>query len=61
MATGTVNAKSQSLKARVPHEIVDAMESVKADGESTSGFIVTAMEGEIKRRQRKKAKESPEG
>ncbi|HGE8296761.1 TPA: YlcI/YnfO family protein [Serratia marcescens] len=61
MATGTVNAKSQSLKARVPHEIVDAMESVKEVGESTSGFIVTAMEGEIKRRQRKKPKESPEG
>jgi len=57
MATGTINAKSQSLKARVPHEIVDAMEGVKEDNESTSSFIVSAMEGEIKRRKRKKAKQ----
>ncbi|EPF3854988.1 YlcI/YnfO family protein, partial [Escherichia coli] len=52
MATGTTNAKSQALKARVPHEIVNAMESVKESGESTSQFIITSMQGEIKRRQR---------
>ncbi|MCT4713219.1 hypothetical protein MUA04_23905 [Enterobacteriaceae bacterium H11S18] len=57
MATGTVNAKSQSLKSRVPHEIVEAMESVKEPGESTSQFIIASMEGEIKRRQRKKPKQ----
>ncbi|WP_249682741.1 YlcI/YnfO family protein [Pectobacterium polaris] len=57
MATGTVNAKSQALKARVPHEVVEGMEQVKESGESTSQFIVTAMQSEIKRRQRKQAKE----
>ncbi|WP_176463811.1 YlcI/YnfO family protein [Escherichia coli] len=57
MATGTTNAKSQALKARVPHEIVNAMESVKESGESTSQFIIASMQGEIKRRQRRKAKE----
>lgn len=58
MATGTTNAKSQALKARVPHEIVNDMELVKESGESTAQFIVTAMRGEIKRRQRRKAKEA---
>ncbi|MBN3063548.1 hypothetical protein H5A21_05450 [Pectobacterium aquaticum] len=57
MATGTVNAKSQALKARVPHEVVEGMEQVKESDESTSQFIVAAMQGEIKRRQRKQAKE----
>ncbi|MDT7328384.1 YlcI/YnfO family protein [Citrobacter freundii] len=58
MATGTTNAKSQSLKARVPHEIVEAMELVKVENESTSQFIIASMQGEIKRRQRKKTKEA---
>ncbi|WP_285799813.1 YlcI/YnfO family protein, partial [Escherichia coli] len=34
------------------------MEQVKETGESTAQFIVTAMRGEIKRRQRRKTKES---
>ncbi|HFD4539068.1 TPA: YlcI/YnfO family protein [Enterobacter hormaechei] len=58
MATGTKNAKSQALKARVPHDVVEAMEEVRESDESTSQFIVTSMRGEIKRRQRKKAKEA---
>ncbi|MDF7662196.1 hypothetical protein PUG81_24810 [Erwiniaceae bacterium L1_54_6] len=53
MATGTKNAKSQALKARVPHDVVEAMESVKEQDESTSQFIITSMQNEIKRRQRK--------
>ncbi|EFL8251780.1 hypothetical protein SZ70_003474 [Escherichia coli] len=57
MATGTTNAKSQALKARVPHEIVNEMELVKESGESTSQFIIASMQGEIKRRLRRKAKE----
>lgn len=59
MATGTKNEKSQKLQTRAPHEVVEAMEQVKEQGESTAQFIVTAMQGEIKRRQRKKAKEEP--
>ncbi|MDK9356724.1 YlcI/YnfO family protein [Lelliottia wanjuensis] len=58
MATGTNNAKSQALKARVPHDIVEAMEDVKQDGESTSQFIIASMQGEIKRRQRRKKQEA---
>lgn len=57
MATGTKNDKSQKLQTRAPHEVVEAMEQVKEQGESTAQFIVTAMRGEIKRRQRKKPKE----
>lgn len=53
-----INNKSQKLQARAPHEVVEAMEQVKETGESTAQFIVTAMRGEIKRRKRRKAKES---
>ncbi|EEU9457773.1 hypothetical protein HKE85_004453 [Escherichia coli] len=53
-----INNKSQKLQARAPHEVVEAMEQVKETGESTAQFIVTAMRGEIKRRQRRQAKES---
>lgn len=52
-----INNKSQKLQARAPHEVVEAMEQVKETGESTAQFIVIAMRGEIKRRQRRKAKE----
>ncbi|EEQ8306640.1 hypothetical protein FJQ99_004843 [Escherichia coli] len=58
MATKAVNAKSKKLEARVPHAIADAVENLKEEGESTGQFIVSALEGEIKRRQRRKAKES---
>ncbi|WP_244601116.1 YlcI/YnfO family protein [Escherichia coli] len=58
MATKAVNAKSKKLEARVPHAIADAVENLKEAGESTGQFIVSALEGEIKRRQRRKAKES---
>ncbi|AOF13182.1 hypothetical protein BED35_21920 [Yersinia enterocolitica] len=51
MATGSSNAKSQSVTARIPHEVLDGMDAVKLDGESNAGFIVTAMQGEIARRQ----------
>lgn len=54
MATSNKNAKSQLFTVRVPHEVVAEMESLKDDGESNAGFIVTSMRGEIKRRQRKK-------
>ena len=57
MATGSKNAKSQSVTARIAHEIIEGMESVKNLGESTGQFINSAMQGEIKRRQRQKAKE----
>lgn len=58
MATGSSNAKSQSVTARIPHEVLDEMEAVKMDGESNAGFIVTAMQGEIARRQLKESDEN---
>ncbi|WP_407046286.1 YlcI/YnfO family protein [Proteus mirabilis] len=54
-----VNNKSQKMSARVPHEIASNVELLKEDGESTAQFIVAALQGEIKRRQRK-AKQSTE-
>ncbi|WP_330983228.1 MULTISPECIES: YlcI/YnfO family protein [Enterobacterales] len=51
MASTNKNAKSQLFTVRVPHEVVSDMESSKKEGESSAGFIVTAMQGEIARRQ----------
>ncbi|HCT7894559.1 TPA: hypothetical protein OT866_003483 [Klebsiella aerogenes] len=51
MATGMKNAKSQTISTRVPHEIVEAIESVKRDGENTAAFVITAFRNEIARRQ----------
>lgn len=59
MATGSTNNKSQQLNARFPHDIVADLESNLEDGETKAQFIVTAVKGEIKRRQRKKAKDEP--
>ncbi|MDE1476613.1 hypothetical protein KKJ04_09140 [Xenorhabdus bovienii] len=59
MATGSKNAKSQSVTVRVLHELIDGMEQTKEQSESTGQFISVAMRAEIKRRQRK-AKTSSE-
>ncbi|EMD6811856.1 hypothetical protein VRT12_000328 [Citrobacter koseri] len=59
MATKSVNAKSKRIDARVPLPLVDAMESLKEAGESTGQFVTIAIEGEIKRRQRKMSKDNP--
>ncbi|EFA8777786.1 hypothetical protein IPA66_003050 [Escherichia coli] len=58
MPTGTTNNKSQQKTARVPLEVLSEMNLVKEENETDAQFIVTAMRGEIKRRQRKKNKES---
>ncbi|ENO7477383.1 TPA: YlcI/YnfO family protein [Enterobacter hormaechei] len=60
MATGSVNNKSKQVNVRVPHEVLEEIESVKNNGESTAGFLITAAIGEIKRRQRKKARSESE-
>ncbi|HFD4443762.1 TPA: YlcI/YnfO family protein [Klebsiella pneumoniae] len=59
MATGSVNNKSKQVNVRVPHEVLEEIESVKNNGESTAGFLIIAAIGEIKRRLRKRAKEEP--
>ncbi|MBL5922022.1 hypothetical protein I7V28_13055 [Lelliottia amnigena] len=59
MATGSRNNKSQQIVSRVPLELVDELESVKENGESTASFVVTSIRGEIKRRQRRRKSETP--
>jgi hypothetical protein len=59
MATGSTNNKSQQLNARFPRCCRD-LESNLEDGETKAQFIVTAVKGEIKRRQRKKARSESE-
>ncbi len=59
MATANKNAKSQLTTVRVPLDVMQGMESVKLDGESNAGFIVTAMRGEIARRQAEGSGENP--
>jgi len=59
MATGAKNAKSQMTTVRIPHDVMEDIDLFKHEGESTAGFLVTAAKGEIKRRQRQKAKEEP--
>ena len=44
---------------RVPHDVMEGMESVKHPDESNAGFIVTAMRGEIARRQADGTGENP--
>ena len=61
MATGAKNAKSQMTTVRIPHDVMEDIELFKHEGESTAGFLVTTAKGEIKRRQRQKAKEEPKG
>ena len=56
MATSSTNNKSQQLNARFPHDVVAELESNLEDGETKAQFIVTAVKGEIKRRQRRKNK-----
>lgn len=58
MATGAKNAKSQMTTVRIPHEVMEDIERLREEGESTACFLVTAAKGEIKRRQRKQSKQS---
>ncbi|MBW5821448.1 YlcI/YnfO family protein [Yersinia enterocolitica] len=57
--TNRKNARSQMTTIRVPHDVMEGMESVKQDGESNAGFIVAAMRGEIARRQAEGTGENP--
>ncbi|EAO7488037.1 hypothetical protein G6T41_001753 [Salmonella enterica] len=57
MATKAVNAKSQTVAARVPHDVMNAVEKVKEPGESTGQFVTAALRREVDFRQRQKPKE----
>src|SRR5699024_12175822 len=50
---------SQRTTKSEPHDVMEGMESVKLDSESNAGFIVTAMRGEIARRQAEGSGENP--
>ncbi|MEI7245135.1 YlcI/YnfO family protein [Pectobacterium carotovorum] len=57
MATKAANGRSQTIAARVPHEVVKEVEALKEEGETTGQFVVSALQREVKYRQRKKSKE----
>lgn len=57
MASGNVTSKSQLKNIRIPHDILDEMESVKFVSESTTSFIITAIGAEITRRQLKESED----
>ncbi|EAA1043669.1 hypothetical protein DBV60_001010 [Salmonella enterica subsp. enterica serovar Okatie] len=59
MTVDNVNNKSQKMSARVPHDVANSVEELKEPGESTAQFIVTSLQGEIKRRQRRKKLDTP--
>lgn len=61
MATGTKNNKSQQRTVRIPLDVIEGIEKTQDLDESTGQYIVTALRGEIKRRQRKQAKGEPKG
>ncbi|EFO1271187.1 hypothetical protein DXV38_25070 [Escherichia albertii] len=60
MAVDNVNSKSQKMSARVPHDVANSVEELKEPGESTAQFIVTSLQGEIKRRQRRNKQDTPQ-
>ena len=43
MATKAVNAKSQTVESRVPHEVMNNVEEVKMHGESTGQFVTASL------------------
>lgn len=59
MAKNTVNDKSKQISIRIPHDVIEGMETLKKPDESNAGFIVAAMRSEIARRQTDGATENP--
>lgn len=49
--TSATNNKSQQINARFPHDVVSEMDSLLGKDESKAQFIITAVRGEIARRQ----------
>ncbi|WP_405080997.1 YlcI/YnfO family protein [Pectobacterium versatile] len=57
MPTGPVNSKSRSVTLRVPHDVIDLVEEVKYEWETSSKFILVAIRAEATKRLRAKQKE----
>ena len=51
MATGNINSRSQMKNIRFPHDVIEEMENSKTEGETIAAFVITAVRGEIARRQ----------
>ncbi|WP_233608972.1 YlcI/YnfO family protein [Citrobacter koseri] len=58
MATKAINRKSQTIAARVPHDIADEIEVLKEPNESTGQFVVSALKREVEFR--KKRRDNPD-
>lgn len=58
MATKSINAKSQTIAARIPHDVANSMNELKSEGESIGQFVTEALRREIQYRQLKLAKKS---
>ncbi|EBB9142165.1 hypothetical protein HX37_22700 [Salmonella enterica] len=54
MATKAINRKSQTIAARVPHDIADEIEVLKEPNESTGQFVVSALKREVEFRKKKR-------
>ncbi|WP_436882858.1 YlcI/YnfO family protein [Enterobacter asburiae] len=59
MSTSSTNNKSQQIGARFPHDVVRDMENSLLNDETKAQFIVTAVRGEIARRQADDNKGNP--
>ncbi|HFP4057957.1 hypothetical protein KQ217_22570 [Escherichia coli O170:H18] len=59
MATGNINSRSQMKNIRFPHDVIEEMENSKTEGETIAAFVITAVRGEIARRQAEGSGENP--
>ncbi|WP_175583254.1 YlcI/YnfO family protein [Escherichia coli] len=59
MATGNINSRSQMKNIRFPHDVIEEMENSKTEGETIASFVITAVRGEIARRQAEGSGENP--
>jgi len=59
MATGNINSRSQMKNIRFPHDVIEEMENSKTEGKTIAAFVITAVRGEIARRQAEGSGENP--
>ncbi|ENW9131560.1 YlcI/YnfO family protein [Escherichia coli] len=59
MATGNINSRSQMKNIRFPHDVINGIENLKTKEETIASFVITAVRGEIARRQAEGSGENP--
>lgn len=57
MASNTSNDKSRQISIRIPHDVLEEIETEKVGNESTAAFLVVAARGEISKRRLKQGSE----